>query len=94
MKKIEISKTQYTFGDKDFDSFKKGSMVSWTPINKEKQFGIIIRTFISGIEGTERSVALAEIITLGGQSIKMILKHLELVSEVKCQIKDIEKKKK
>lgn len=78
-----IKEGRYIYGERCFETFKVGSMVSWKPMNKKKQYGIISKTFITQIENDERYVAYAKVQSATGGSLDLMLKHLQLESEVK-----------
>lgn len=78
-----IKEGRYILGERYFENYKVGSMVSWRPINKEKQYGIISRTFIKQIDNDDRFVAFAKVLSATGGSLDLMLIHLQLESEVK-----------
>ena len=73
------------------DKFKVGSMVSWReplsePLsltNREKQYGIIIKTFLFQLGTDERYVACAKIACDTGINRCLMLNVLKLESEIK-----------
>jgi len=87
-----IKESRYIYGARCFETHKVGSMVSWKPLNRDKQYGIISKTFVSQIENDERYVAFAKVQSATGGNLDLMLKHLQLESEVKKCPPNLEKK--
>lgn len=78
-----IKEGRYIYGERCFETHKVGSMVSWQPLTKDKQYGIISKTFVVQIENDERFVAFANVSSATGGNLDLMLKQLKLESEVK-----------
>jgi len=77
-----LEKDKYVLGERHFKEFGIGDCVSWKPLNRDKQYGIITSTFVNQIGTDDRYVAMAKVRASYGGDLDLMLNNLHLESKV------------
>ena len=78
-----IKKRLNIFGEESLKIFENGDLISYTTLEGNKVFGIIIKIFLENIENDKnRKCAFAEIKNMYGDTVQVILLSIKLESKV------------